>query len=186
MSQPLLRRDILAAGGLFGVGALAHASFAAAAPAQATTRPSPEARVRELGIQLPPAPRPMANYVTRVRVGDLLFTSGHGPGAARGKVGRDLDVAAGKAAARDTGLQILSTVRDELGSLDRVVRVVRIFGMVNATEDFTDHPQVINGCSDLLVEVFGEQTGKGARCAVGMVSLPAGIPVEIEILFQVA
>jgi hypothetical protein len=102
-----------------------------------------------------------------------------------GRLGQDLDVAKGRAAARQVGLQMLSVVKTELGSLDKVQRVVRTFGMVNATPDFTQHPQVINGFSDLMVEVFGDEAGKGARSAVGMASLPAGIPVEIEAVFQV-
>ena len=128
----------------------------------------------------------MATYVTRVQVGELLFTSGHGPrSGVTGKLGRDLDVAAGKAAARETGLLLLATIRDHLGTLDRVVRVVKILGMVNCTEDYREQPQVINGCSDLFVEVFGEEAGKGARSAVGMAALPSGIPVEIEVVVQV-
>jgi enamine deaminase RidA (YjgF/YER057c/UK114 family) len=128
--------------------------------------------------------------VNAVRVGDLLFVSGTGPGQINGKpvvgrLGQDLDVAKGKAAARQVGLQILSVVKAELGSLDKVERLVKTLGMVNATADFTQHPQVINGFSDLMVEVFGEQAGKGARSAVGMASLPGGIPVEIEAVFQV-
>jgi enamine deaminase RidA (YjgF/YER057c/UK114 family) len=120
-----------------------------------------------------------------VQVGELLYTSGHGPAGVTGKLGRDLDVAAGRAAARETGLLLLATIRDHLLTLDRVVRVVKVLGMVNCTEDFTQQPQVINGCSDLLVEVFGEEAGKGARSAVGMAALPSGIPVEIELVLQV-
>ncbi len=148
-----------------------------------------EARLAELKLTLPPAPKPVATYVTAVRQGDLLYVSGHGPlrddGTMHtGKLGADLEIAAGHAAARQTGLAILSTVRSQLGSLDKVVRLVKVLGMVNCTPDFHEQPQVINGFSDLMVEVFGDP-GKGARSAVGMVALPAGIAVEVEAIFQV-
>ena len=148
-----------------------------------------EARLAELKLELPAAPKPVATYVTAVRVGDLLYVSGHGPLRADGtlhvgRVGADLDVASGQAAARQTGLAILATVRGHLGSLDKVVRLVKVLGMVNATHEFADHPRVINGCSDLMVEVFGD-AGKAARSAVGMGSLPGNIAVEIEAIFQV-
>ena len=150
---------------------------------------SAEARITELKLVLPPPPKPVATYVTAVRHGDLLYVSGHGPlrpdGTMHtGKVGAGADLAAGQAAARQTGLAILSTVRDHLGSLDKVVRLVKVLGMVNATPDFADHPKVINGFSDLMVEVFGE-SGKGARSAVGMGSLPGNITTEVEAIFQV-
>jgi enamine deaminase RidA (YjgF/YER057c/UK114 family) len=149
-----------------------------------------EDRLRELGISLPAVAEPVANYVPSVKVGSLLFVSGDGPrredgSLVKGRVGADLDLDAGREAARLVGVSVLATVRDALGSLDRVMRVVRVFGMVNSTPDFEQHPQVINGFSDLMVEVFGEKAGKAARCAVGMGSLPFGIPVEIESLFQV-
>ncbi len=148
-----------------------------------------EARLAELKLTLPPAPKPVATYVTALRQGDLLYVSGHGPlredGTMHtGKVGADLDVAAGQAAARQTGLAILATVRSHLGSLDKIVRLVKVLGMVNCTPDFHEQPKVINGFSDLMVEVLGE-SGKGARSAVGMVALPGGIAVEIEAIFQV-
>ena len=148
-----------------------------------------EARVAELNLELPAAPQPVATYVTAVRVGDMLYVSGHGPlrsdkSMITGKVGADLDIPSGQAAARQTGLAILSTVRAHLGSLDKVVRLVKVLGMVNGTPEFTDHPKVINGFSDLMVEVFGDP-GKGARSAVGMGSLPGNIAVEIEAIFQV-
>lgn len=148
-----------------------------------------EARLAELKLTLPPAPKPVATYVTAVRQGDLLYVSGHGPlredGTMHtGKVGADLDVAAGQAAARQTGLAILATVRSHLGSLDSIVRLVKVLGMVNCTPDFGEQPKVINGFSDLMVEVLGE-SGKGARSAIGMVALPGGIAVEIEAIFQV-
>ena len=122
-------------------------------------------------------------------MGDLLYVSGHGPApvgrnAAPGKVGADVDVPGGQASARQTGLAILATVHNQLGSLDKVVRLVKVLGMVNATPEFADHPKVINGFSDLMVEVFGD-AGKGARSAVGMGSLPGHISVEIEAIFQV-
>jgi enamine deaminase RidA (YjgF/YER057c/UK114 family) len=148
-----------------------------------------EARLTELKLELPPAPKPVATYLTAVRHGDLLYVSGHGPLRAdgsmiSGKVGADMDLKAGNAAARQVGLAILSTVRNNLGSLDKVVRVVKVLGMVNSTPDFADHPKVINGFSDLMVEVFGD-SGKAARSAVGMVALPAQIAVEVEAIFQV-
>src|SRR4051794_3169435 len=148
-----------------------------------------EARLAELKLELPPAPKPVATYVTAVRLGDVLYVSGHGPvrndGTMHtGKLGADLDVAAGNAAARQTGLAILATVRAHLGSLDKVVRLVKVLGMVNSTPDFNEHPKVINGFSDLMVDVFGDP-GKGARSAVGMVALPGGIAVEVEAIFQV-
>lgn len=149
-----------------------------------------EARLRQLGIELPAAPAPMANYVTAVQSGALLFLSGHGPlrdgkVTHAGKVGRELTVEQGQAAARVTGLNLLASARRALGSLDRVRRVVKVLGMVNCGEDFTEHPRVINGCSDLLVEVFGD-AGRHARSAVGMGSLPLGIAVEIEMILEVS
>src|SRR5205085_9046345 len=129
-------------------------------------------------------------FVQTVRVGDLLFVSGHGPTKEDGsqwvgRLGQDLDVKQGQAAARLVGLHVLRSVRDELGSLDKVARLVRTLGMVNATADFKRQPEVVNGFSDLMVEVFGEKAGKGTRSAVGMVALPGGIPVEVEALFEV-
>jgi enamine deaminase RidA (YjgF/YER057c/UK114 family) len=148
-----------------------------------------EARIKELKLELPAPPRPVATYVPAVQVGNLLFVSGHGPlkvdgKMISGKVGSDMTLEQGKDAARVTGLAILSTVRSTLGSLDRVLRLVKVLGMVNSTPDFKDHPQVINGFSDLMVDVFGE-AGKGARSAVGMGSLPGNIAVEVEAIFEV-
>jgi enamine deaminase RidA (YjgF/YER057c/UK114 family) len=148
-----------------------------------------EARLTELKLELPPAPKPVATYVTAVRHGDLLYVSGHGPLRSdgtmhTGKVGLDLDVEQGRAAARQTGLAILATIRSHLGSLDKVVRLVKVLGMVNCSPDFAEQPKVINGFSDLMVEVFGDP-GKGARSAVGMGSLPSNIAVEVEAIFQV-
>jgi enamine deaminase RidA (YjgF/YER057c/UK114 family) len=150
-----------------------------------------EATLKAKSITLPAPATPMANYVTAVRVGNLLFLAGHGPirGAdgkmARGKVGKDLSVEQGYQVAREVGLNLLGTARANLGSLDKVKRVVKVLGMVNCTEDFGDQPKVINGFSDLMVEVFGEQIGKHARSAVGMGSLPVQIPVEIEMILEV-
>ncbi|MGC8638447.1 MAG: RidA family protein [Isosphaeraceae bacterium] len=148
-----------------------------------------EDRLAQLKLELPPAPKPVATYVTALRVGDMLYVSGHGPLRAdgtmiTGKVGLDLDVTAGMAAARQTGLAILATVRDHLGSLDKVARLVKTLGMVNCTHEYGDQPKVINGFSDLMKEVFGD-AGVGARSAVGMGALPGGIAVEIEAIFQV-
>ena len=148
-----------------------------------------EARLAELKLTLPPAPKPVATYHTAVRHGDLLYVSGHGPlrpdGTMHtGKLGADLSLEAGQAAARQTGLAILATVRSHLGTLDKVARLVKVLGMVNSTPEYADHPRVINGFSDLMVEVFGED-GRGARSAVGMGSLPGHIAVEIEAIFQV-
>ena len=151
---------------------------------------SPEQRLRELGIELPPPPRPVAVYVPAVRIGNILFTAGHTPRAPDGtplvgKVGADMTVEEGHAAARIAGLNLLSSVRSTLGSLDHVVRLVKVLGMVNCRPDFGRQPQVINGFSELLVEVFGEERGKGSRSAVGMASLPGNQPVECEAIFEV-
>jgi enamine deaminase RidA (YjgF/YER057c/UK114 family) len=152
---------------------------------------SPEARIQELKLTLPPAPKPVAKYKTALLIGNLLYVSGHGPVKMDGKnvifgrVGADLTAEQGKEAARSVGLAILSTVRNTLGSLDRVKRLVKTLGMVNSTADFKDHPQVINGFSELMAEVFGEDAGVGTRSAVGMGSLPGNIPVEVECLFEV-
>jgi enamine deaminase RidA (YjgF/YER057c/UK114 family) len=151
-----------------------------------------EDRLAELGIELPPVPTPVATYVPSVRSGSMLYVSGSGPGngpdgqPVRGKVGRDLTLEQANAAARLAGLRILANVRHSLGSLNKVERVVKVLGMVNATPDFGQQPQVVNGFSDLMVEIFGEERGKGARSAVGMGSLPSGIPVEVEAIFEVS
>ena len=148
-----------------------------------------EQRLKEMGISLPATPKPVANYVPSVRVGNLLFVSGHGPyndGRAMisGKLGKDLTVEEGYQTARNVALNALSSVKAALGDLDKVRRVVKLLGMVNCTEDFKDQPKVINGASDLLVEIFRE-AGKHARSAVGMQALPNGIPVEIEMILEV-
>jgi enamine deaminase RidA (YjgF/YER057c/UK114 family) len=150
----------------------------------------PEVRIQELHLALPPVPKPVAKYKTAVLVGNLLHVSGHGPlkpegGLATGRLGGGLTLEQGKDAARLVGLAVLSTVRSTLGSLDKVKRLVKTLGMVNATADFKDHPQVINGFSELMAEVFGEDAGVGARSAVGMVSLPGDIAVEVECIFEV-
>ena len=151
---------------------------------------SPTARLAELRLELPPAPKPMGIYKPLVIAGNLVFVSGHGPLRSdktliNGRVGADLDLAAGKTAARQVGLAILSTLLAELGSLDRVRRVIKILGMVNSTADFQQHPAVINGCSELFAEVFGPDAGVGSRSAVGMGSLPGNIAVEIEAVFEI-
>ena len=151
---------------------------------------SAEGRIKELGITLPDPPKPGGNYVPAVRVGNLLFLSGHGPSrvegkpSARGKVGRDLSTEDGYKVAREVGVNLLGTARSMLGSLDKVKRIVKVLGMVNSAEGFGEQPKVINGFSDLMVEVFGEQ-GRHARSAVGMAELPSGIPVEIEMILEV-
>jgi len=149
-----------------------------------------EARVKEKGITLPSQATPLANYVGAVRVGNLLFVSGHGPirdgqAVTRGKLGRELSLEQGYQVAREVGLNLLATTRATLGSLDKVTRVVKVLGMVSSAEGFGDQPRVINGFSDLMVEVFGEAIGKHARSAVGMAELPMGIPVEIEMILEV-
>jgi len=150
-----------------------------------------EERLKTLDLELPPAPQPMGVYKPIVLVGNLAYLSGHVPlkpdkSMILGRVGADLDLPAGKAAARQVGLALLATLRGEFGSLDRVGRLVKLMGMVNCTDDFKDHPAVINGCSELLVEVFGEANGAGARSAIGVNSLPGNIAVEIEAIFEVA
>jgi enamine deaminase RidA (YjgF/YER057c/UK114 family) len=150
---------------------------------------SAEDRFAALELELPPAPKPAGVYKPVVFIGDMAFVSGHGPlkpdgTLITGRVGADLNQQAGYNAARQTGLAILATIRANLGSLNRVKRVVKILGMVNATADFTQHPAVINGCSELFSEVFGPEHGVGARSAVGMGSLPGNIAVEIEAIFE--
>lgn len=150
---------------------------------------SPEARLAELGIVLPPPPKPGGVYKPLVRVGNLAWVSGHGPctdgeNYMTGRVGADLTLEDGQEAARLTGLSLLATMRRELGSLDRVVRLVKTLALVNSTDDFTQQPAVINGFSNLFAEVFGDD-GIGARSAMATNTLPGGIPVEIEIILEV-
>ena len=148
-----------------------------------------EQRLVELGITLPAVGAPIGNYVHAKRTGNLLYLSGKGPPEAsgampKGKLGAGMSVEEGYGHARAVGLVLIAALREALGDLDRVEDIVKVLGMVNAAADFEDHPKVVNGCSDLLVEVFGER-GRHARSAVGMSSLPDGIPVEIEIIVAV-
>ena len=148
-----------------------------------------EERLKELGIELAKPTTPMGSYVNAVRTGNLLYLAGKGPGLPGkplpvGKLGRDFSIDQGYGFARDTGLSILAALKEELGDLDRVKRIVKVLGMVNATSEYGSQPEVINGCSDLFVEVFGER-GRHARSAVGMGSLPRGIPVEIEVIVEI-
>ncbi len=145
-----------------------------------------EQRLKELGIELPAPVRPVATYVRSVQTGNLLFIAGTGPSdsAPSGKLGRDLTIEQGQAVAREVGLQIIATAKDALGDLDRVKRIVKVLGMVNSDPGFGDQPKVMNGCSDLFVEVFGE-AGKHTRSAVGFVALPNQIAVEIECMMEV-
>lgn len=147
-------------------------------------------RIQELHLTLPPAPKPVAVYKPAIKVGNLLFVSGHGPlkedkTLILGVVGKTLNTDEGKAAARQTGLAILATLKDHLGSLNKVKRLIKSFGMVNCTADYTDQPKVINGYSELMKDVFGEDAGVGARSAVGHNALPGGMAVEIEAIFEV-
>ncbi|MFO1500325.1 MAG: RidA family protein [Verrucomicrobiota bacterium] len=153
------------------------------------THHNPESRITELKLELPPAPKAMGVYKPVVVTGNMAYVSGHGPlksdgSLITGRVGADLGLEAGKAAARQTGLAILATLRAGLGTLDRVQRLIKVLGMVNATPEFADHPKVINGCSELFADVFGPDLGVGARSAVGMASLPGNIAVEIEAIFE--
>ncbi len=149
----------------------------------------PEVRIQELHLTLPPAPKPLAVYRPAVRIGNLLYVSGHGPLKADGtlmigRLGADFSLEQGKDAARQTGLAILATLQDTLGSVNKVKRLIKSFGMVQCTDDFKDHPKVINGYSELMRDVFGD-AGIGARSAVGHNSLPGGIATEIEAIFEV-
>ncbi len=149
-----------------------------------------EQRLTELGLQLPPVPKPIGNYVAGVAVGNLLFMSGIGPRRAdgtsiTGKLGGGMSVEQGYDAARWVGLNMLANIRSVLGSLDRIERVVKVLGMVNCTPDFNDMPKVINGFSDLFVELLGAEHGRGGRSAVGLVALPNQIAVEVEMVLQI-
>ncbi len=149
-----------------------------------------ESKIKEMGLELPPAPSAVAVYRPSLIVGDLCYTSGHLPVKAdgslmKGCVGSDTDQDVGYAAARQAGLAILSTLKAELGSLDRISRIVKLFGMVNCTPEFTMQPAVINGCSELMRDVFGEDKGVGTRSAVGVTALPLGVIVEIEAIVEV-
>ena len=146
-------------------------------------------RLRDLNMTLPDAPAPAANYVPYVQTGNLLFVSGQissrPDGLIKGRLGADMDVTQGAAAARACGLALLAQANAALGSLDRVARVVKLTGFVASTPDFTDQPEVVNGCSDLMVEVFGDK-GRHARAAVSAAALPRGVAVEIEAIFEIA
>ncbi len=150
-----------------------------------------EARLKQLGIELPPAPKPVGVYKPCVIVGNMAYLSGHGPtklnssASMTGRLGLDMDVEAGYEAARLTGLGMLATLQSSLGSLDHVVRIVKLLGLVRCTDGFDKQPAVINGCSELFRDVFGEEAGVGARSALGANSLPGGIAVEIEAIFEV-
>jgi enamine deaminase RidA (YjgF/YER057c/UK114 family) len=143
-----------------------------------------EKRLQELNLTLPEIGAPAGNYVPAKRAGNLLYLSGRGPGKVAGKVGDTISVDEAYKHARAAGLQLIAVMKQELGDLDRVKGIVKVLGMVNATPTFGEQPKVINGCSDLFVEVFGE-AGRHARSAVGMGSLPAQIPVEIEVIVEV-
>ena len=150
---------------------------------------SAEAKLVELNLQLPPIPKPGGVYKPVVIVGNMAYVSGHvsvksDGSIITGRVGADVDQEGGKKAAEAAGLAILATLRANLGSLDRVKRVIKTLGMVNCTPDFTNHPEVINGCSELWKKVWGDDQGVGARSAVGMGSLPGNISVEIEVIFE--
>ncbi|HTI07128.1 MAG TPA: RidA family protein [Puia sp.] len=148
-----------------------------------------EERFAQLGLSLPPAPSPMGVYKPCLVDGRYLYVSGHGPfrddkSLIIGRIGLDLDIEEGKAAARQVGLSILSTIRAHLGSLDKVKKVIKVLGMVGCVGEFDRHPYVINGCSELFAAIWGEDNGVGVRSAIGVGSLPNNIPVEIEVLFE--
>jgi len=150
---------------------------------------SPEENLKVLGIVLPKQSAPIANYVNYVRTGNLIYFSGSGPavedgGYVRGKLGKDMTIEQGREAARITGINMIANLKNAVGDLNKVKRIVKVLGMVNSTADFTDQPKVINGFSDLMVAVFGEK-GKHARSAVGMASLPLNMAVEIEMIVEV-
>jgi enamine deaminase RidA (YjgF/YER057c/UK114 family) len=150
---------------------------------------TPEENLKSLGITLPQQSSPIANYVNYIRTGNLIYFSGTGPndadnGMVKGKLGRDLTIDQGREAARITGINMMANLKNAIGDLSKVKRIVKVLGMVNSTEDFTDQPKVINGFSDLMVAVFGEK-GKHARSAVGMMALPLNMAVEIEMIVEV-
>jgi enamine deaminase RidA (YjgF/YER057c/UK114 family) len=152
---------------------------------------SADQRLKDLGLELPPAPKPVGVYKPIQVIGNLAYLSGHGPlrvdgTMVTGRLGLDLDVDCGYAAARLTGLALLSTLQSHFGSLDKVKRLVKLLGLVRGTDGFADQPAVINGCSELFRDVFGEENGIAARSALGTNALPGGIAVEIEAIFEVA
>ncbi|PQO29495.1 RidA family protein [Bremerella cremea] len=148
-----------------------------------------EANLAALNVELPPAPKAMGLYKPAITVGNLVYLSGHGPLSTDGtlqlgKVGQDVEQEVGNAAARQTGLAMLATLKAHLGSLDKIKRLVKTFGMVNCVDGFTQQPAVINGFSELMKEVFGEDCGVAARSAIGVNALPAGMTVEVEAIFE--
>ncbi len=150
---------------------------------------TPESSFTKLGLNLPPAPKPLGVYKPCLIDGKYLYLSGHGTvqddgSLIMGRIGEDLDIEAGKLAARQVGLAMLSTIKANLGSLNRVKRVIKVLGMVNCVSTFEKHPYIINGCSELFAQVWGEENGIGVRSAVGMGTLPDNIPVEVEALFE--
>lgn len=150
---------------------------------------SPEQKMTVMGLQLPAMSKPMANYVRYVQAGNLIFLAGHGPtrtdgSQITGKLGKDMSIEQGYDAAKVTALNLLATLKEAVGDLSKVKRIVKVNGYVNSTPEFIDHPKVINGCSDLLVALFGDK-GKHARAAMGMVALPSNIAVEIEMVVEV-
>lgn len=152
---------------------------------------TPDENFSKLGLNLPPAPAPMGVYKPFLIVGNLVYVSGHGPvledkSLIKGRVGHDMDQAAGKLAAQQVGLTILSTLKTNLGSFNKIKRVIKVLGMVNCIGTFENHPFVINGCSELFANIWGTDNGVGVRSAVGMGSLPGNIPVEIEAVFELA
>ena len=182
MQYKTIRKGVsLIVGCLFWVGCNAQTSSNSAY--------DPEARLKDLGITLSEPSSPVANYVNTVLTGNLLYLSGKGPlqdngEYIQGKVGEDLTIEEGYQAARITGINLISALKSAVGDLKKVKQIVRVTGMVNSASDFTEHPKVVNGCSDLLVEVFGER-GKHTRAAVGMGSLPSNIAVEIDMIVEV-
>jgi enamine deaminase RidA (YjgF/YER057c/UK114 family) len=149
----------------------------------------PQEKFESLGLSLPPAPQPLGIYKPYLVDGKYLYLSGHGPvrddkSLIIGRIGDDMDIEEGKLAARQVGLTMLSTIVTNFGSLDKIKRVIKVLGMVNCSSDFLRHPYVINGCSELFAEVWGQENGIGVRSAVGMGSLPDNIPVEVEAIFE--
>ena len=152
---------------------------------------TPEENLLKTGLTLPPAPKPAGVYKPLLQLGNLIYVSGHGPVLEegiliKGKVGFDINADAAKLAAKQTGLTILATLKANLGSLNKIKKVIKVFGMVNCTLNFEKHPFVINGCSELFAEIWGSEKGVGVRSAVGMGSLPDNIPVEIEAIFELS
>ena len=152
---------------------------------------TPDERLETLHLTLPPAPTPLGVYKPFLIVGNFVYVSGHGTvkedkSLIIGRIGKDLDIEEGKMAARQVGLAILATLKQNLGSLNKIKRVIKVLGMVNCVPEFERHPYVINGCSELFASVWGQDNGVGVRSAVGMGSLPDNIPVEIEAMFELA